>query len=472
MSTNLNLQAVDAVVARAVLAFDRWKLASAQSRADFLNELAHGLEWSRDPLVDIAMTETSLGKDRLGGELTRTVFQLKHFADKVLAGRLSADVENEVVAGPPPAGHPHLLRTHVPVGVVAVFAASNFPFAFSVLGGDTVSALAVGCPVVVKVHPGHPRLSRAVQAIAQGVMDSRPEWEGLVGLVEGAGFESGVHLVEHPQVAAVSFTGSLAGGRALWKIANAREVPIPFYGELGSINPVVVLPSALEQGGGERAAALAASIAGSSGQFCTSPGVLIGLKGPAMDTFVQSLAAGLSQQATHRMLTEGIERSFAAGVERLGRLTERGVSPVPVLDPSGVPKPGLFVTDAQRFVDSHELREEVFGPSCVVVLADSPAQIAEVLLSVTGSLTVTLWGLHGDDPAHHRILDAALRIGGRILFDGVPTGVAVTESQHHGGPWPSSTNALFTSVGDASSARFLRPVVLQSFPAWARARVR
>lgn len=457
---------IDAAVKRAVAANDQWAASGAAARSALLRELASSLEAERERLVGIANEESFLGIARLNGELDRTAFQLRVFADALDAGEPFAVIDDEAVPGAPPAGHPRLLRVNVPLGPVAMFSASNFPFAFSVLGGDTSSALAAGCPVVVKAHPAHPRLSNAVFELALAAAQRSGAPDGVLTMVSGASREVGVHLVRHPEIAAVAFTGSYVGGVALQKEINARPKPIPFFGELGSINPIIALPSALEAKGAELAGILAASIAQGCGQFCTSPGVLIAYDDAATEDFIARLAAAMDSQNTHAMLSPGIRRAFDEGVARLNRHAagkrvttgEQGADRHPV--------PNLVALDTEAFLRDPELREEIFGPSCVVVKVKSAAQLLQVLGAIGGSLTVTVWGADGNDTETQSIVRGAIRIAGRVLFNGVPTGVAVTRAQHHGGPFPSSTQPQTTSVGLMAMQRFLRPVALQEPPAW------
>ncbi|MFO1217935.1 MAG: aldehyde dehydrogenase (NADP(+)) [Burkholderiaceae bacterium] len=457
---------IDAAVRAAAAAAESFGASAGAVRAALLRALADALEAERATLVPLADEETHLGPVRLNGELDRTTFQLRGFADQVSAGVPFAVVDDAAVPGAPPAGRPHLTRVRVAVGPVAMFAASNFPFAFSVLGGDTAAALAAGCPVVVKAHPGHPKLSRAVAALASRVVQQCKLPAGVFGLVEGASVEVGVALVRHPQIAAVAFTGSVKGGVALWKEANARSKPIPFYGELGSVNPVVALPAALAANGAALATTLAGSITLGCGQFCTSPGIVIVREGDAAsDAFVQQLAAALEAATPHAMLHAGIRAGFDAGVQRVQ--SQPGVKPLVAPPNAGdAPKARLFATDAKTFIANHALQEEVFGPSCLVVRVRSLDDTLAVLAAVQGSLTVTLWGADADTPDNRRLVRAAEQLAGRVLFAGVPTGVAVTAAQQHGGPWPSSTQAFTTSVGYAALDRFLRPVALQDAPAW------
>jgi NADP-dependent aldehyde dehydrogenase len=379
-----------------------------------------------------------------------------------------AYTDDPAVAGAPPVGHPAMVRQSVPLGPVAMFSASNFPFAFSVLGGDTASALAAGCPVVVKAHSGHLLLSNRVFGLIQQVLAAQGLPAGLVGMIQGGGNDVGVRLVRHPAIAAGAFTGSTRGGAALQAEASARPRPIPFYGELGSINPVIALPSVLAAKGSELAATLAGSITMGCGQFCTSPGVIVLFKGAESDAFVAQLRSGLVAQQPHAMLTPGMRGALDAGV---AHLLESGAQAL-VHEPgtATAPRPFLAEVQAAEFIARPALREEVFGPASLIVWVDSVAQALQVLQAVGGSLTVTLWGAEAETEDSRALVRGAMAIAGRVLFAGVPTGVAVTAGQQHGGPWPSSTQPMTTSVGDAALDRFLRPVALQDAPAWLLAR--
>ncbi len=459
---------IDDAARAAAAAFAGWSASSGSSRAALLRALAAALEAEREGLVALADEETALGPVRLSGELDRTAFQLRRFADIAERGLPFATTDDPAVAGPPPAGHPAMVRLRVPLGPVAMFSASNFPFAFSVLGGDTASALAAGCPVVVKAHSGHLLLSNRVFGLVQQVLKAQQLPAGLVGLVQGGGNDVGVQLVRHPAMAAGAFTGSTRGGAALQAEANARPRPIPFYGELGSTNPVVALPAVLAARGAELASTLAGSIALGCGQFCTSPGVIVLLNDPASDALVQQLTTALATQKPHAMLTPGMRSAFDVGVTHM-----LAAGAQPLLHEAGsdqAPRPFLAQVDAVDFIARPGLREEVFGPSSLVVRAASVAQALEVLQAVGGSLTVTLWGADEDSADNRALVRGATAIAGRVLFAGVPTGVAVTAAQQHGGPWPSSTQPMSTSVGDAAIERFLRPVALQDAPAWLLAR--
>ncbi|MFJ4067333.1 aldehyde dehydrogenase (NADP(+)) [Pseudomonas sp. NPDC089996] len=461
---NPDFTAIDAVVAQASAAADFWADSSATQRATLLRGLADALEQQQAELVAIADRESGLGDARLNGEVARTAFQLRGFASEVEAGVPYRQVDDQAIAGAPPAGRPRLTRVQRPLGPVAMFSASNFPFAFSVLGGDTASALAAGCPVVIKPHSGHPELSRAVFALAAGVLRAQGLPAGLLTLAEAPNRVAGTYLVQHPSIAAVAFTGSYQGGKALWQAANDRERPVPFFGELGSINPLVALPAVLEKDSETLAKTLAGSITLGCGQFCTSPGVIVLLDSPHSQRFVGQLAEAIAPIATHRMLTPGMQQGFEAAAATVA--ANAAAVFAPQADGAG-PAPRLFATNAASFIANTHLREEMFGPAALIVTAHSVAQAAEVLEAIGGTLTTTLWGLDADNADNRQLLRAAQRVSGRVLFSGVPTGVAVCHAQQHGGPWPSSTAPQSTSVGFAAIERFLRPVALQDAPAWA-----
>lgn len=460
---------IDAAAEQAHAAFGDWQASSGAVRAALLRGLASALEAQRETLVPLADEETGLGPVRLNGELDRTAFQLRRFADIAERGEPFKRVDDPAVAGGPPAGHPGMVLQRVPLGAVAMFAASNFPFAFSVLGGDTASALAAGCTVVVKAHAGHPHLSQAVFALVQGVLKAQGLPANIVTFVQGAGNEVGVQLVRHPAIAAGAFTGSTRGGAALQAEANTRPRPIPFYGELGSVNPIVALPAVLAARGAELATTLAGSISLGCGQFCTSPGVIVLINSPESDAFVAQLRTALAAQQPHVMLTAGMRRAFDAGV---AQLIAAGAKPLlhEATEAPAAPRPFLSEVSGQTFCANEALRHEVFGPASLIVRVADTAEALKVLQAVGGSLTVTLWGAEEESATTRALVRGAMAIAGRVLFAGVPTGVAVTAAQQHGGPWPSSTQPLTTSVGDAAMDRFLRPVCLQEAPAWLLAR--
>lgn len=448
-------EAVDAAARAAEQAFAATCAASDTERAEWLRAVADLLDAHRGELVALADSETALGPTRLIGELARTTGQLRLFADVVTEGSyLEAIIDHADLSATPP--RPDLRRVLRPIGPVAVFSASNFPFAFSVAGGDTASALAVGCPVVVKAHSGHRELSRRTAELVSQALAGAGAPEGTFGLVEGR--EAGIALVEHPAIKAASFTGSVAGGRALFDRAAGRPDPIPFFGELGSINPVVITPAADAARGAELAAGLAGSFQLGAGQFCTKPGLVF----VPEDSVLERALPEHVRPAAHRLLTDAIGGGYGEGLARLA-----GVPGEPVVtvddSPTGlvtmVYRVDLATFDDPRFGTA--LREEVFGPATVLVRYADPAALAESLRSLEGSLTATIHSEPGEEVAG--LVAVLSERAGRLLFAGWPTGVAVTWSQHHGGPWPATTSQ-HTSVGATAVRRFQRPIVYQDAP--------
>lgn len=453
--TQTPLPEIDRLVGAAVGAQRACATATDADRAAWLRAVADRLDAHRDELVLIADEETGLGAARLQGEVGRTTGQLRMFADVVLdGGYLEAIIDHADPAATPP--RPDLRRLLVPLGPVAVFSASNFPFAFSVAGGDTASALAVGCPVVVKAHTGHPRLSRRTAELVASALADAGAPHGTFALIEGR--EAGIALVEHPGIRAVGFTGSLAGGRALFDRASARPDPIPFFGELGSINPVVVTAAA----DAERGPALAAGLAGSfqlgAGQFCTKPGVVFVPRGARLEDELRGHVAA----TPHRLLTPAIADGFAAGITTLSAVP--GVELLAGTAPAAGEgaQAAVLATDAATLAaHADELLTEVFGPATLLVRYGDEDDLPALIAQLEGSLTATVHAGQDEDVA--TIVAALSDRAGRVLFDGWPTGVAVTWSQHHGGPWPATTSQ-HTSVGATAVRRFQRPLVFQDAP--------
>ena len=458
---------IDETVSQSTHAFESWSITTGDERAAYLEALALGLEAHRDELVKLADLESALGLPRLNGELDRTCFQLRRFANLAKSGAPFQFTDDPAVAGGPPVGHPAIMKVRIPLGPVAVFAASNFPFAFSVLGGDTVSALAAGCTVVVKAHPAHPQLSVMTMKVIEQVQTALKRAH-VITMVQGHSFEIGYQLIGHPSICAGAFTGSTKGGAALQAKAHTRVRPIPFYGELGSINPIVALHAGLNGQEKDMATTLAASIAMGCGQFCTSPGVVLLIDESehvkSNDLFVSELTTALGAQTPHAMLTPGIRHAFDSGVDKFTQSGAKALVHEKVA--SFEPKPFLGQVSAKEFIAHSALHDEVFGPACLLVRCASVHEAVLALRAVGGSLTVTLWGAAEHNAKTTALVRAAAQIAGRVLFKGVPTGVAVSAGQQHGGPWPSSTAPMTTSVGDDALDRFLRPVALQDFPTW------
>ncbi|MCM2577547.1 aldehyde dehydrogenase (NADP(+)) [Streptomyces meridianus] len=443
----------------------REALADRPARAALLRTAADLLEASREYVIEAADAETALGPGRLNGELARTCHQLRAFAGIVDEGAFLDVMIDHADPGAQPVPRPDLRRYKVPLGVVAVYAAGNFPLAFSVPGGDTASALAAGCPVVVKAHPDHPATSELCASVLRRAAAACGLPEAVVGLVHG--FRAGVDLVEHPLVAAAGFTGSVRGGRALFDAAAARPVPIPFHGELGSLNPVVVTRAAAAERGGTIGAGLAGSVTLGAGQFCVKPGLVLAPSGEDGDRLVGALTDELSDSTESVMLDSRMREAFVAGVR--DRLQLPGVeSPVtPGQSGETAVSAGFLSVRAARLADTgHDLLfEECFGPVTVVARYEDDDEIAAVLARLPGNLTATLHVAEEEDSgAGSRLLARLTPLAGRVVVNGWPTGVAVAPAQHHGGPYPAATSTS-TSVGSTAIERWQRPVAFQNTPA-------
>ncbi|MGW0537692.1 aldehyde dehydrogenase (NADP(+)) [Streptomyces sp. NPDC003032] len=442
-------------------------LADRAVRAAFLRTAAELLSEAKDHLVEAADAETALGSVRLTGELARTCYQLRAFADIVDEGAfLGVVIDHPDASATPPI--PDLRRYKIPLGVVAVYSASNFPFAFSVPGGDTASALAAGCPVVVKAHPDHPGTSELVASVLRGAAAWHGIPEGVLGLVHG--FEAGVELVKHPLVAGAGFTGSIRGGRALFDAAAARPVPIPFHGELGSLNPVVVTEAAAAERGEQIGAGLAGSMTLGVGQFCVKPGLVLAPEGAGGDRLVKSLTEAVGDTEAGVLLDHRMRENFVAGVRERAELPEVEAPVTPGADGEHAVSAGFLTVPAARLTSEGAydvLLEECFGPVTVVARYADDAEITAVLSRLPGNLTATVQ-LSSDEAAGVSDRGAELvaevtPLAGRVLVDGWPTGVAVAPAQHHGGPYPATTSTS-TSVGGTAIERWLRPVAYQSTP--------
>ena len=445
-------------------AFGTYGASEPQLRARLLRAIADELLALGQPLLERAQEETGLPAARLEGERTRTVNQLRLFASLLEEGSW---VEARIDPGDParaPAPKPDIRRMLVPVGPVAVFAASNFPFAFSVAGGDSASALAAGCPVVCKAHPAHPGTAELTARAIGRAAHAAGVPAGVFSLLHGWSHEVGLALVRHPLTRAVGFTGSLRAGRALFDAAAARPEPIPVYAEMGSVNPVFLLPSAVEQRGTAIAEGLAQSITLGVGQFCTNPGVVLGVAGEGLDRVRSALAVRIGSAPAGVMLYDRLREAYVAGLERA---RARGADPVAAAPAPELPTraaPALLGTDAATFLAEGALREEIFGPASVVVAARDVAELVRVAEALEGQLTVTIHGTPEELATHAPLVSALRRKAGRLIFNGYPTGVEVGHAMQHGGPYPASTDSRATSVGTASIARFARPVCFQDFP--------
>lgn len=434
-------------------------------RAALLRSIAEELEFGSAELVERAMAETGLPRPRLEGELGRAAGQARLFAGVVEEGSW---VEARIDHGDPdrtPTPKPDLRRMLIPVGPVAVFGASNFPFAFSVPGGDTVSALAAGCPVVVKAHPAHPGTSELAARSILRAMERRGLSYGLFSLIQGAGHSVGLGLVTHPGIRAVGFTGSLQGGRALFDAAAARPEPIPVYAEMGSVNPVFLLPGALRDRAEGIAQGLFQSFTLGVGQFCTKPGLVFAVDGPDLDRLLSLLEGQVTAAAPATMLHAGICRSFHRGSERL-----RGLEGVRAVSGRALPAgttqatPWFAETVLDNYLSHPGLADEVFGPVTVVVRCRGIDDLVAAAGTLSGQLTATIHAVSDDLGAAGRLVEVLGGRAGRLVWNGFPTGVEVGHAIHHGGPYPATTDVRSTSVGTAAIQRFARPVCYQNFP--------
>ena len=456
---------VERACALAEAAFPTFSELEPNKRAAFLERVADEIVGLGDALIERAMAETGLPRPRLEGERGRTVGQLRLFAAVVRKGRWLDAVIEPALPDRQPLPRPDLRRRHLALGPVAVFGASNFPLAFSTAGGDTASALAAGCPVVVKGHPAHPGTGELVARAVQAAVQACGLPEGVFSFLPGTTNELGGALVADARIRAVGFTGSRGGGMALVRIAAEREEPIPVYAEMSAINPVILFPAALKARGETLGQQFVASLTMGAGQFCTNPGLVIAVAGPELDAFQAAAAAALGESKPQQMLTPGIHASFERGVAALeahGAVTvvARGC----VGDGVSQARGALFRTDAKSFLADRALGHEVFGSSSVIVAVDSLDEIDAVVTGLEGQLTATLMIDAEDEPAAAKLVPLLARRAGRVLANGWPTGVEVSHAMVHGGPFPATSDGRTTSVGTLAIERFLRPVCYQNLP--------
>lgn len=446
-------------------AFDPFRQAPLEQRARFLEAIAEQIIALGDALIERAHIESALPKARLEGERGRTVGQLKLFAALVRDGRWLGATLDSAQPERKPLPRSDLRLQKIPVGPVAVFGASNFPLAFSVAGGDTASAFAAGCPVVVKAHPAHLGTSELVgRAIAQAVKECGLP-AGVFSLVIGAGNAVGEALVAHPAIKAVGFTGSRGGGIALMKIAAQRREPIPVYAEMSSINPTFVMPGVLASRAAETANGFVESLTLGVGQFCTNPGLVVVLEGPNTQAFIDAAVKALEKKGAQTMLTAGIASAYRDGVTR--RSGVEGVKRVAVGAASDAPNsalPALFATTQSQFLQQPPLEDEIFGPTSLIVTCRDIDEMVELAEHLEGQLTATLHLERDDHELARKLLPVLERKAGRILANGYPTGVEVSHAMVHGGPFPATSDPRSTSVGTLAIDRFLRPVCYQDLP--------
>ena len=454
---------VDQAVQAAESAFYEFSATSRAERAAFLNTIAEEIEARAEAVTQIGTSETGLPTARLEGERGRTCGQLRLFAQHILEGEYLDRRHDQALPERQPLPRADLRLMQRPIGPVAVFGASNFPLAFSTAGGDTASALAAGCPVVVKGHSAHPGTGEIIAEAIHAAIQKCDMPAGVFSLIQGGNREVGSALVQHPLMKAVGFTGSLAGGRALFDLCAARPEPIPFFGELGSVNPMFLFENAISNRGEALAKGWAGSLTMGAGQFCTNPGIAVLIKGEAAEKFVTTAKEALASVPAQTMLTDGIADAYRSGQKRIAEsagVREVLATSCDLRDAT----PYLYQTTAKEWLANEALAEEVFGPLGVIVIAEDQAEMLAIASSLEGQLTCTLHLDDADIDSAKRFMPILERKAGRVLANAFPTGVEVCDSMVHGGPYPASTNFGATSVGTMAIRRFLRPVCFQDIP--------
>ena len=454
---------VDQAVSAADAAFVAYSQTTRADRASLLRAIAAEIDLAGEAITAIGMEETGLPEARLVGERGRTCGQLRMFADVIEQGDYLDRRHDSARPDRTPLPRPDLRLMQMPLGAVAVFGASNFPLAFSTAGGDTASALAAGCTVVVKAHQAHPGTSDLVAQAIHRALEQTGMPAGVFSMLHGGSRAVGEALVQHPLIQAVGFTGSLAGGRALFDLCAKRPIPIPFFGELGSINPMFLLPAALSSRGTAIGTAWAGSLTMGAGQFCTNPGIAIVVDGAGADAFVQAAKASLEAVGAQTMLTDGIADAYRSGQRRVAE-TEGVRELLHSMCNQREASPYLYETDGTTWLNNESLGHEVFGPLGLIIRVSAAEQMHQVARQLEGQLTCTLHLDPQDEALAADLMPLLARKAGRILANGFPTGVEVCDAMVHGGPYPASTNFGATSVGSMAIRRFLRPVCFQNIP--------
>ncbi len=454
---------VDEAVRAAEEAFETYGYSSRAERAAFLEAIAEEIDARGDDITEIGAGETGLPKARLVGERGRTVGQLRLFAAHILKGDYLDRRHDAALPDRQPLPRPDLKLIQRPIGPVGVFGASNFPLAFSTAGGDTASALAAGCPVVVKGHEAHPGTAEIVAAAIDAAIKRCGVHPGVFSLVQGGHREVGTALVQHPLIKAIGFTGSLGGGRALFDLCAQRPEPIPFFGELGSVNPMFMLPEAMTARGEAIAKGWVGSLTMGAGQFCTNPGIVVLIAGETAEAFTRAAEQALGAVGPQTMLTEGMANAYRSGATKIAAVDGVRAVLTSTCDLRNA-TPYLFATTGKDWLANHALGEEVFGPLGMIVTVSDADEMLAVARSLAGQLTTSLHLEAGDAALAARLLPILERKAGRLLANGFPTGVEVADAMVHGGPYPASTNFGATSVGTMAIRRFLRPVCYQDIP--------
>ncbi len=463
MHTNATITEINQAMQNAWLAFQQYKKSSLQQRAKFMQAIATELENAGDDLIHTAMQETNLPEARLRGEKSRTIFQLNSYAAATTKGDwLEARIDTAVADKNPP--KPDVRKMLVPLGPVVVFGSSNFPFAYSTAGGDTACAFAAGCPVIVKAHPAHAKTSELVAALILKAAEKCSMPSGIFAHLHGASFEVGEALVKHTLTKAVGFTGSYTGGKQIFDWGNQRKTPIPVFAEMGSVNPVFLLPQKLNADAVEMAKMFAGSITLGVGQFCTNPGIIVAIESESLDEFISALGNEIKTIAPAKMLHTGIAKSYTE--KKAIALAQQNVSVVatailPAQEHAA--SATIATTTAEAFINNTLLQQEVFGPYSILVRCKNTDEMMQVAEHLEGQLTCTLMATENELIQNEDLVEQVKNICGRLILNGVPTGVEVCLSMQHGGPFPASSDARFTSVGADGIKRFARPISFQNW---------
>jgi 2,5-dioxopentanoate dehydrogenase len=459
----MTIKEINQILAQSQKAAKTYRGCSGKQKAAFLSAIATEIEALGDVLIETASRESHLPIARLTGERGRTTGQLRLFADYIEEGSWVDATIDTAIPDRQPLPKVDLRKMLVPMGTVVVFGASNFPLAFSTAGGDTASALASGCPVVVKGHPAHLETSRLVASAIEKAAVKTKMPKGVFAHVEG-GIEVGKHLAKHPSVSAVAFTGSYTAGKALFDIANKRKQPIPVFAEMGSINPVLLLGDALKERAETVATQLADSVTLGVGQFCTNPGLVLGIESDPFNTFLNSFKTKMQAKTAAPMLHEGIAKNYQKGIETVSNQAETAVLTIEKDNSALSGHPSVGEVSGATFLKNKTLHQEVFGPFSLVVKCKDKSELKRIIEKMDGQLTATLIAEASDLKKNKDLITAISEKCGRLIVNNMPTGVEVTHAMQHGGPFPSTTDSRFTSVGTSAILRFVRPLCYQNYP--------
>jgi 2,5-dioxopentanoate dehydrogenase len=464
MFTDATEEEINKVMEQSWDAFFAYRKMPLKKRSEFMKAIAEELENCGDEVIQTAMEETHLPEARLRNERTRTIFQLNSYAAACESGEwLEARIDTPIADRKPP--KPDIRKMLLPLGPVVVFGSSNFPFAYSTAGGDTACAFAAGCPVIVKAHPAHAQTSEIVAGAIMKAAEKCQMPKGIFAHVHGAGIEVGKWLVMHERTKAVGFTGSFSGGKQLFDWGNQRKVPIPVFSEMGSVNPVFLLPEKLASSAVEIARTYASSITVGVGQFCTNPGLIIGMEGDSLQQFITTLGEEIKKVAPQKMLHPGIAKAYDD--KKNNALQQPDVAEVAVSEidnNTSEGRPVIATVSGKAFLKNPVLHQEVFGPFSMIIRCGNMEEMTEVATHLEGQLTSTLMATENDVLSHNDLVEAVKNLCGRLIMNSVPTGVEVCLSMQHGGPFPATTDSRFTSVGSDGIKRFARPVAFQNWP--------